>query len=1079
MSPAQREALVGIATSDAALTVLVGAAGTGKSHTAAVLDAAWRDLTGTGRVVAVGPTQVSADVLAEDGVAHAANVAAFLAAHDRLSDGRPLRTDTRWQLGPTDVLLVDEASMVATPELTRLTAIAQDAGARVVLMGDAHQLGAVGAGGMLRAAIDRDAETYTLTDVRRFTADWERDASLRLRDGDPDAVVDYDAHGRLIDAGTAADAVAAIARAAAADRLDGRDVVVVTATNDHAATVNAAVRRHLAAAGLVEDATVLLGRDGTACGVGDLVQARRIDRDLGLINRQTYTVTATTPDGALRGRLHPHRPERHHPRRVRRGRPHPRLRLHRPRRPGPHRRHQPPAAHPRHGPRRRLRRPDPRTHSNTAWAITHPSTAADLVDPDQPVTTARGLLAAALTDTATGAAPSRTPGHADAAAVDVTAADDTYRAHGATLANLLEDESRIAARQRLDADLDTLVADGLLPPPVRARLGADQGSEHLARLLRAHEQAGADPLDVLRAAVTDRPLDDARSVAQVLAHRIDVATPLPAPTIDSTGQDGAGAGERAGWARVPADRAGYLDELGDLLADRRRDLAAQAVADQPGWAATVLGPLPEDPADRAAWQDKAGTIALAREATGWDHPDVALGRSPGVHTPEKRSLWNAAYTAAGMPTERRPETEMTDGRLLIRVRAAETARANLPAAVHDAQRERHHAAETERRDAVLARADGRTAHADAHDLAAAEHAAAADRLDQIATARGHALVAHAETFAAGEAARAELLRRGLDTRPRSRPDHRPRLPQPLATGRPPTPRPVSPTRLTATSPRPTSTPSRPPTAPTTTTPSTTNAKRSAQDVAAAEPRAAPSRNCRRTNRSRTGPPRSSPPRQPPARSPPPPRTPPPSPTASPTRPPTTPPTRPPAGRRRRRGRRMAPRSHPRPRRRRTRRRRPPDRLGHGPGRDRTPPTDRATADDQARRPGPGDRDMTSRPPSPVNSTVNRAPGTGGNRSRLTPGPCRPSTSNPTSPNSANTSRTDASGSRTAGVGTSANAYQASTSSTPRAWIRARSLQARSREVWSPGHVAGPRARPGQRARRDQHGVPVLGDQIEQ
>ena len=153
---------------------------------------------------------------------------------------------------------------------------------------------------------------------------------------------------------------------------------------------------------------------------------------------------------------------------------------------------------------------------------------------------------------------------------------------------------------------------------------------------------------------------------------------------------------------------------------------------------------------------------MAREATGWDHPDIPLGRCPGVHTPEKRALWHAAYTAAGMPDERRPETEMTDGRLLIRVRAAETARANLPTAVHDAQRERHHAADAAHRDAVLARAAGRALDADTHALAANEHAAAAQRLDQVATARGDALIAHAETFAAGEAARAELTRRGQD-----------------------------------------------------------------------------------------------------------------------------------------------------------------------------------------------------------------------------------------------------------------------------------------------------------------------------
>ena len=106
LSPAQREALLGLATSDAATAVLVGPAGTGKSFTAAAFDTAWRDLTaqlaehpnpdvraryGTGRAVGVAITQAAADVLAEDGVTDSANIAAFLAAQHRLADGRAPR----------------------------------------------------------------------------------------------------------------------------------------------------------------------------------------------------------------------------------------------------------------------------------------------------------------------------------------------------------------------------------------------------------------------------------------------------------------------------------------------------------------------------------------------------------------------------------------------------------------------------------------------------------------------------------------------------------------------------------------------------------------------------------------------------------------------------------------------------------------------------------------------------------------------------------------------------------------------------------------------------------------------------
>ena len=184
LNPAQRAALVGpeaprprgLAASDAATAVLVGPAGTGKSYTAAAFDLAWRDLTAArpastgdgsgraGRAVGVAITQAAADVLAEDGLADTANIAVFLAAHHRLASGRGTPDDERLRLTASDVLLVDEASMADTRSLNQLQAAVDTAGVRLVLMGDPHQLGAVGAGagGMMRAAIDRDAETYTL-----------------------------------------------------------------------------------------------------------------------------------------------------------------------------------------------------------------------------------------------------------------------------------------------------------------------------------------------------------------------------------------------------------------------------------------------------------------------------------------------------------------------------------------------------------------------------------------------------------------------------------------------------------------------------------------------------------------------------------------------------------------------------------------------------------------------------------------------------------------------------------------------------------------------------------------------------
>jgi conjugative relaxase-like TrwC/TraI family protein len=742
LSPAQREAVAGLASSDAALAVLVGPAGTGKSYTVGRLAEAWSDLTG-GRVVGVATAQVAADVLRDDGVTDSANTTAFLAAQDRISEGRPLPADAAWRLGERDILVVDEASMVDTATLTRLQAVADGARARVVLLGDPRQLGAVGAGGMMRTILDTGGEVHTLGEVRRFSAEWERTASLQLRDGHEDVVTEYDRRGRLVDAGTETDAVAAVARAAAADRLDGRDVVVVAASNRLAADVAAGVRRHLVAAGRVEETGVVLGRDGCTAGVGDLVQARRIDRGLGLTNRELYRVHAVGEDGSLD------------------------------------------VASTRTG---ELRRMPPEYVSadaalgyagtvhatqgatvdtghvlltpgmsgsaayvgltrgrdgNTAWAVT------DTGVPDTPRGTPRGMLAATVTVDDRG----------DLSAHDVAEADERWRNSAETLLALTEDHSRLACRARLDGDLDELVADGALSEELRARFGSDAGSEHLSRQLRALEQAGHDPAEVLRQAVTARSLDSAVSVAQVVSDRIDRAHGLPVPDVEST---------TPAPSRVPASEADYLAQLADLSEQRRRELGIACADEPPAWALTTLGPVPDHEAGRADWIKRAGTVAAHREATGWDSDEQALGRCPGVHAPEKRADWHRAYIAAGMPEERRPDAELSDGRLLARVAAADRIAAAAPDFVDPAMRARHLAAEEARRDATLARSLDDLEVAEKLEADAVAHAEAAARLTGVGEDRAEYLALHAETLAAGEASRLELARRGID--PGAEPD---------------------------------------------------------------------------------------------------------------------------------------------------------------------------------------------------------------------------------------------------------------------------------------------------------------------
>ena len=99
-----------------------------------------------------------------------------------------------WRMRPGQLIVVDEASMTSTLHLHELVRQADEAGARVLLVGDHRQLDAVEAGGAL-SLLAEQPEALELTSVWRFTAQWEKDASLVLRH-----VRDEDQASDLIDA---------------------------------------------------------------------------------------------------------------------------------------------------------------------------------------------------------------------------------------------------------------------------------------------------------------------------------------------------------------------------------------------------------------------------------------------------------------------------------------------------------------------------------------------------------------------------------------------------------------------------------------------------------------------------------------------------------------------------------------------------------------------------------------------------------------------------------------------------------------------------------------------------------------
>lgn len=88
----------------------------------------------------------------------------------------------RDQLSSKDVLVIDEAGMVGSRQMERVLSHAVDAGAKVVMVGDAEQLQAIEAGAAFRILTERHGAAE-IREVRRQHHNWQRLATRELATG--------------------------------------------------------------------------------------------------------------------------------------------------------------------------------------------------------------------------------------------------------------------------------------------------------------------------------------------------------------------------------------------------------------------------------------------------------------------------------------------------------------------------------------------------------------------------------------------------------------------------------------------------------------------------------------------------------------------------------------------------------------------------------------------------------------------------------------------------------------------------------------------------------------------------------
>lgn len=660
LNAAQQAAAFHVMTSPRRCVPIEAPAGAGKTYVLAHVAQMCRDAGIP--VYGLGPSQTAVNILAAAAQVQAWNTAQFLGHLPGRRRARP-----PFMLERGSFVLLDEASMVSMEDLADVLELAAANNWKVVLTGDRDQLTAVESGGGFALAAD-ELGGVQLPDPVRFTADWERAASLRLRAGDTSVLTEYADQGRIL--GAPPDEAKEIARRTyVAEYLAGRSPILMTGSNELAGEMNAMIRsdlRHLGAAQAGGPDAELM--DGTRAGPGDPIVLRTNHHEAwsgeegrGLANGDVLEIVSIGERGQVMAR--------------------------------------------------RLLGADPETGERRytpafSYGYLHESQLghAGTTHRAQGVTGTVGIALVAGTEAHEWLYPAMTRGReANYAVVFTTSPNRADPRAGTRMAPELARHGRLQAeRGAQDAGLSVAGAEGeddaqdealgvlsdVLERPgrdlsalqwqrreaanadhlgkryavwqvlageaareryereLRAALpeayrdaGLGGTSTWLWRTLRDAEGAGMDSADLLRRAADAQSLAGTEDVAAVVDWRIRKLTAGIVPVVPGKWSD-----------RVPQVASPALQEhlhgLAKSMDDRTERLAAFTTETAPAWAVSAIGPVPDEPMERLEWQHRVAPVAAYREMFGWENPEDPIGPEP-VNSPEARAAWHGAFAALG------------------------------------------------------------------------------------------------------------------------------------------------------------------------------------------------------------------------------------------------------------------------------------------------------------------------------------------------------------------------------------------------------------------------------------------------
>lgn len=594
LSEGQAKALAQIATSRRQVDLLVGPAGAGKTTAMQALRTAWTATHGAGSVVGLAPSAAAAQVLAGDLGIACDNTAKWLHEHDQ----------GRAQFQPGQLVIIDEATLAGTHTLDRITGLAADARAKVLLVGDSAQLQSVAAGGAFSMLAESRDDTPELTEILRFEHDWEADATAALRVGDTDAIGTYLHHGR-VQSGSTDEMTDAAYDAWRTDIRSGLASVLVTEATATVTRLNQRARAERILAGETEAGWEVELADGNHASAGDVIITRRNQRHLRSLrggwvrNGDRWRITDVLPDGAVLATRADHK----------------------------------------HGGTVVFPASYVRESVDLGYAITAHRAQGMTVDTAHVVAsgrTNRENLYVAMTrgrrsNTVYVALDDPDDTHTSPQEGEVTARTVLYgilKHSGAELSahQMIEAEhEQWSSIAQLAAEYETIAADaqhdrwtklvhqiGLDPADVEQLLASDSFAPLTAEFRRA-EANGHDLTTVLPRVVARRGLADAHDIGAVLISRLHHATARP----KRTGRHRAEPDLIAGLIPVAAgplnpEHRQALDERRTLIEHRATELAERAINERTPWI-QAIGQRPEGTETSNAWRDEIRVIAAYRD----------------------------------------------------------------------------------------------------------------------------------------------------------------------------------------------------------------------------------------------------------------------------------------------------------------------------------------------------------------------------------------------------------------------------------------------------------------------------------